>query len=68
MFIEGQLVKISIDLLNDNIRLKVSNFRVLLICGLKYYLSSFVNRRTYKPGGRGKGCGSNSIAPPCTGI
>ncbi|XP_039160157.1 protein DETOXIFICATION 34 isoform X2 [Eucalyptus grandis] len=24
--------------------------------------------RTYKPGGCGKGCGSNSTAPPCTGL
>ncbi|KAK3411231.1 hypothetical protein EUGRSUZ_J03200 [Eucalyptus grandis] len=67
LVMDGQLVKLSINLLNDNIRLKVSNFRVLLICGLKYYLSSFVIRRTYKPSGRGKGCGSNSTAPPCTG-
>ncbi|KAK7340352.1 hypothetical protein VNO77_21054 [Canavalia gladiata] len=26
-----------------------------------------VHRRTYKPGGRGKGCNRNSTAPPCTG-
>ncbi|XP_030529329.1 uncharacterized protein LOC115740096 isoform X1 [Rhodamnia argentea] len=28
---------------------------------------SVVHRRTFKPGGPGKGCGSNSTAPPCTG-
>lgn len=26
-----------------------------------------VHRRTYKPGGAGKGCDDKSIAPPCTG-
>ncbi|KAK6915253.1 Protein of unknown function DUF707 [Dillenia turbinata] len=28
---------------------------------------STVHRRTYKPGGVGKGCDNNSTAPPCTG-